>query len=101
MNMFGSPSICLTSESKARGNTGLVRASRYLLEQPLPSALVLPEAFLQIFENPLEVRVGSQIVPRGIFLEPRVVFIAQVNGAAQPMQRLTGIAIDCEVGRQT
>jgi len=59
MNMFGIPSICLTSESKARSNTGLVRSSRYLLEQPLPGALVFPEAFLQVFENPLEVRVGS------------------------------------------
>ena len=54
----------------------LLAVWRHLFQQPLPGLLILAEAFFQIFQNPLEVGVGAEIVPRWILLEPGIVFVA-------------------------
>ena len=69
-----------------------------MFEEALPGALVFAESLLQILENSLEVGVGAQVVPRRILLEPGIVLVAEIDGAAQPVQRFAGVAFDGEVG---
>ena len=47
-----------------------------LFEEPLPDFLVFAIGLFEIFQNAVEVGVGAEIVPGGIFLEPRVILIA-------------------------
>ncbi len=59
-----------------------------LSQQPLPVLLVAPVRFLQVLENSLKVRILAQTSPCRILAEPWIVFIAQIDRAPQPMQRL-------------
>ena len=42
--------------------------------------------------------MAAQLAPGGILGEPRVVFVAEIDGAAEPVQGLGLVAIDGEIG---
>ena len=56
----------------------------------------------KLFFRSSRIRSKSALVRRlfhaGILLEPGIVFVAEIDGAAQPVQRLAGVAVDGEVG---
>ena len=55
---------------------------RDLFEEALPGFLVFAEALLHVLENALEVGIGAEVVPGGILLEPGIVLVAEIDGAA-------------------
>ena len=60
--------------------------------------MVAAVAFFQVFEDALEVGVALELAPCWIFTEPRIVFVAEVDGAAEPVEGLGLVAVDREVG---
>src|ERR1700745_1191553 len=77
----------------------LLPIRRHLFEKALPRLLISAKALLKIFKDAQKISVRTQVVPCRILLEPWIVLIAQIDGAAQPMQRLAGVALNGKVAR--
>ena len=69
----------------------------HLSQQALPVFLVAAVALFEVFKDALEVGVAAQLAPCGINAEPGIVLVAQIDGAAQPVQRFAGVAFDSKV----
>ncbi len=55
---------------------------------------------VEVFEDALEVGVALEVAPGGVFREPGVVFVAEVDGAAEPVEGFGLVAFHREVGGQ-
>ena len=70
-------------------------------QEALPVFLVAAIAFFEVFEDALEVGVAAHIAPGWVFAEPGVVFVAEVDGATEPVEGFGLVAVDGEVGGET
>ncbi len=55
-------------------------------------------SFFEVFEDALEVGVAAHVAPGWVFAEPWVVFVAEVDGAAEPVEGFGLVAFEGEVG---
>ena len=78
----------------------LITLVLHLLQQPLPDLLILPVSLLQILKNPVEIRIGLEIIPGGILRKPRIILVPQINRPPQLVQRLAGIPLNREIRSQ-
>lgn len=67
-------------------------------QEALPVFLVAAVALFEVFEDAFEVGVAAHVAPGWIFAEPRVVFVAEVDGSAEPVEGFGLVAVDGEVG---
>src|SRR5664279_320404 len=87
--------------SRCRGFLALrILAIGHILKQSLPVLLITAERLLEILQNTIEVSVPVERVPCGILQEPWIVLVAEVNRAAQPMQRFALIPLNREICSQ-
>ena len=69
-------------------------------QEALPVFLVAAVALFEVFEDAFEVGVAAHVAPGWVFAEPGVVFVAEVDGAAEPVEGFGLVAFHRKICRQ-
>jgi hypothetical protein len=75
----------------------MLRLVADLREEALPVFLVAAVTFFEVFQDTLEVSVAFEFAPGRVDAEPRVVFVAEIDGAAKPVESFGLVAFEGEV----